>query len=125
MEDSIIQRVNTFLKENSLTVTSVARQLQVSQTTLSMQLRGERALSAGIIEKFLRAFPGISAEWVMRGTGSINLADEDAVDPKYDLRSLKQEQSDSVWQAKYEELEKRYDQLLDILGGNAQKRNVG
>lgn len=34
-------------------------------------------------------------------------------------------QDDSVWKAKYEELEKRYDQLLSILGGGMSKANVG
>lgn len=32
---------------------------------------------------------------------------------------------DSVWKAKYEELEKRYDQLLSVLGGGMSKANVG
>ena len=32
---------------------------------------------------------------------------------------------DSVWKAKYEELEKRYDQLLSILGGGMRQTNVG
>ena len=31
----------------------------------------------------------------------------------------------SVWKAKYEELEKRYDQLLSILGGGMRQANVG
>ena len=34
-------------------------------------------------------------------------------------------QDDSVWKAKYEELEKRYDQLLSIFGGGMKKANVG
>ena len=34
-------------------------------------------------------------------------------------------QDDSVWKAKYDELEKRYDQLLSILGGGMKKANVG
>ena len=34
-------------------------------------------------------------------------------------------QDDSVWKAKYEELEKRYDQLLSILGGGMRKASVG
>ena len=34
-------------------------------------------------------------------------------------------QDDSVWKAKYEELEKRYDQLLSIFGGGIKKANVG
>ena len=32
---------------------------------------------------------------------------------------------DSVWKAKYDELEKRYDQLLSILGGGMKQANVG
>ena len=31
----------------------------------------------------------------------------------------------SVWKAKYEELEKRYDQLLSIVGGRIKKASVG
>lgn len=34
-------------------------------------------------------------------------------------------QDDFVWKAKYEELEKRYDQLLSILGGSMRQANVG
>lgn len=121
MEETIIQRINLILKENSITVTAIARKLNLSQTTLSLQLKGERALSAHIVELILSAFPEVSAEWLLRGEGDM-----------YKTQSAVQIPSptsynDSEWKAKYEELEKRYDQLLSIIGGGMRQRkaNVG
>lgn len=37
------------------------------------------------------------------------------------IHSKESDTDDSVWKAKYEELEKRYDQLLSILGGGIRK----
>ena len=50
--------------------------------------------------------------------GNIGYA-ADAIHPK------ESDSDDSIWKAKYEELEKRYDQLLSILGGSMSKANVG
>lgn len=53
-----------------------------------------------------------------------------AEEPKRDINhevmpNQDSHQDDSVWKAKYEELEKRYDQLLSILGGGMRQANVG
>ena len=74
----------------------------------------------------------MSAEWLMRGVGTM-YSNQDADDssymvaeePKHDMPEQEYHQDDSVWKAKYEELEKRYDQLLSILGGGMRQANVG
>ena len=105
----------------------------MSQTTLNTQLKGERALSANVVAKVLVAYPDVSAEWLMRGIGTMyhkEGADDSpymvAETPHHDEPMVAEpNQDDSVWKAKYEELEKRYDQLLSILGGGMSKANVG
>lgn len=137
METTIYQRVKLVLEDKSISVNALSKQINVAQATLNPQLRGDRTLAANIVAKILDAFPDVSAEWLMRGVGTM-YSNQDADDssymvaeePKHDvihevMPEQEYHQDDSVWKAKYEELEKRYDQLLSILGGGMRKANVG
>lgn len=133
MEVTIYQRVKLVLEDKSISVNALSKQINVAQATLNPQLRGDRTLAANIVEKILTAFPDVSAEWLMRGIGT--MYHKDGVDdspymlaetPHHDEPMVAEtHQDDSVWKAKYEELEKRYDQLLSILGGGMRQANVG
>lgn len=137
MEVTIYQRVKCVLENKSISVNALSKQINVAQATLNPQLRGDRTLAANIVEKILEAFPDVSAEWLMRGVGTM-YSNQDADDssymvaeePKHDIiheviPEQEYHQDDSVWKAKYEELEKRYDQLLSVLGGGMRQANVG
>ena len=137
METTIYQRVKLVLEDKSISVNALSKQINVAQATLNPQLRGDRTLAANIVAKILDAFPDVSAEWLMRGVGTMysNQDTDDssymvAEEPKHDvihevMPEQEYHQDDSVWKAKYDELEKRYDQLLSILGGGMKKANVG
>lgn len=133
MEVAIYQRVKLVLEDKSISVNALSKQINVAQATLNPQLRGDRTLAANIVEKILTAFPDVSAEWLMRGIGTM-YSNQDADDSSYMVAETphheepkieESHQDDSVWKAKYEELEKRYDQLLSILGGGMRQSNVG
>ena len=137
MEVAIYQRVKCVLEDKSISVNALSKQINVAQATLNPQLRGDRTLAANIVEKILEAFPDVSAEWLMRGVGTM-YCNQDADDSSYMVAEesnhgiihevipeQEYHQDDSVWKAKYEELEKRYDQLLSILGGGMRQANVG
>lgn len=133
MEATIYQRVKLVLEDKSISVNALSKQINVAQATLNPQLRGDRTLAANIVEKILTAFPDVSAEWLMRGIGTM-YSNQDADDSSYMVSETphheepkieESHQDDSVWKAKYEELEKRYDQLLSILGGGMRQSNVG
>lgn len=133
MEVTIYQRVKCVLEDKSISVNALSKQINVAQATLNPQLRGDRTLAANIVEKILEAFPDVSAEWLMRGVGAMYIKEDVeysssmvAETPCHDEpKAVEPCQDDSVWKAKYEELEKRYDQLLSILGGGIRKANVG
>ena len=133
MEVTIYQRITLILEDKQLSVNALSKLVDMSQTTLNTQLKGERALSANVVAKVLIAFPDVSAEWLMRGIGTM-YSNQDAdgsscmaaetfhcEEPEIEESHL----DESVWKAKYEELEKRYDQLLSILGGGMRQANVG
>ena len=130
MEETINQRITLLLKENSITVTAMARELHISQTTLSMQLKGERALSAHIVELILGAFPNVSADWVMRGKGAMYTSENSeeniaGITEAPNASNQVDIQNESIWKAKYEAIKDCYDMLVSSLGGVIGKRNVG
>ena len=133
MEVTIYQRIMLILDNKQVSVNALSKLVEMSQTTLNTQLKGERALSANVVSKVLSVFPDVSAEWLMRGVGTM-YSNQDADDyscmvaDTFHCKEPKIEEShqdDSFWKAKYEELEKRYDQLLSILGGGMRQANVG
>lgn len=133
MEVTIYQRIMLILDNKKVSVNALSKLVEMSQTTLNTQLKGERALSANVVSKVLSVFPDVSAEWLMRGVGAM-YSNQDAYDYSCmvaetshceDPKIEESHHDDSVLKAKYEELEKRYDQLLSILGGGMRQANVG
>lgn len=128
MESIVAQRIKSVLESKQISISAFSKMIGMQQVTCNRQLRGDQAVSLGLIERFLKEFDEISAEWLLRGKGN-QVVEEPSflvAEPKPEYREVKNDLlEDSVWKAKYEELEKRYDQLLSILGGGMRQANVG
>ena len=133
MEVSIYQRIMLILDDKQVSVNALSKLVEMSQTTLNTQLKGERALSANVVAKVLSVFPDVSAEWLMRGVGTMYVKEDVeysssmvAETPCHDEpKAVKPCQDDSVWKAKYEAIKDCYDMLVSNLGGVIGKRSVG
>lgn len=79
MEVTIYQRIMLILDNKQVSVNALSKLVEMSQTTLNTQLKGERALSANVVSKVLSVFPDVSAEWLMRGVGTM-YSNQDADD---------------------------------------------
>lgn len=71
MENVIIQRFRKVIDERNLSVTALAKLISVHPSTLNRQFSGENSMSLGTVDAFLRYFPEISAEWLLRGEGEM------------------------------------------------------
>lgn len=114
MENLISQRVREFLSCNSISINSLAKQINVAQATLNPQLRGDRTLAANIVVKILEAFPDISAEWLLRGEGEMCKSNSGSEQAE---ATITPSQDDSIWKAKYEAIKECYDTLVSTIGG--------
>lgn len=135
MEVTIYQRIMSILENKQLSVNALSKMVNMSQTTLNTQLKGERTLSANVVAKVLETFPEVSSEWVMRGVGSMYRKEESAgevekaictnmvAEPAPTYRA-QPEQDESIWKAKYEAIKECYDMLVSSLG-SMRKANVG
>lgn len=120
MENLISQRVRDFLSCNSISINSLAKQINVAQATLNPQLRGDRTLAANIVVKILEAFPDISAEWLLRGEGEMYKSNSGSAQVE---ATVTLSQDESIWKAKYEAIKECYDTLASNITGLS-KRNV-
>ena len=69
----IINRIKIMISEMAKSERDFSIKIGVNQKTLNYYMLGKRKLSLEIIEAILNAFPEISAEWLLRGTGSMML----------------------------------------------------
>lgn len=135
MEVTIYQRIMSVLEDKQLSVNALSKMINMSQTTLNTQLKGERTLSANVVAKVLETFPEVSSEWVMRGVGSMYRKEESAGEVEEAISTnmvaepapiyrAQPEQDESIWKAKYEAIKECYDMLVSSLG-SMRKANVG
>ena len=71
----IIQRIKFLIKEKNCSVNSFAREIGISQRTLNNYVLLGRLPSYEAIHAILNKFTDVSAEWLMRGEGSMYIAD--------------------------------------------------
>ena len=70
-EGAVRQRINSVLEKEKSSIYALSKETGVEQTKLNRQLSGTSRLSFETIKVFLRRFPRISAEWLLRGVGDM------------------------------------------------------
>lgn len=73
----MIRRIKAVLAYSNMTETQFAKRLGVTQSSLNRTMRGATEINFKLINAILTEFDEISAEWLMRGTGTM-LAEDNA-----------------------------------------------
>ena len=73
MEITVYQRIKAYIDDNHISLNALAKTLNMNQLTVLRQVKGEQTLSSNLVENFLKAYPKVSAEWLMRGVESIGV----------------------------------------------------
>ena len=72
MENTINQRVGLAIENSpNKSVNSFAKRIGVPQATLSFCVNGQREPRASLLMSVLNGLPELSAEWLMRGEGTM------------------------------------------------------
>lgn len=70
MESLVSQRIKSVLESKQISISAFSKMIGMQQVTCNRQIRGDQAVSLGLIEGFLKEFDEISAEWLLRGKGN-------------------------------------------------------
>lgn len=71
MEIDVNQRVKEFMRKENLTTRELSRRIDMSESTMSSKIIGARKIDIDTLCAILNAFPDLSAEWLLRGEGSM------------------------------------------------------
>lgn len=79
MEEDVKRRIREVLVEYQSNPTQLSKQFGVNQKTLNSQINDVTTLSASTILLVLKAFPDVSAEWLLRGFGEMKIREDGGV----------------------------------------------
>ena len=71
MKDAVLQRVKELIEYKNVSINAFSKLISIEQTTLNNQIIGKRALSLDVILSIIDLIPEVSAEWLLRGEGSM------------------------------------------------------
>ena len=97
MENVVIQRLKRFFEAKHLSVNAASKMAGINQTTLNRQLIGRMGLNFDSVYAILVAFDKLSAEWLIRGSGPMELDGSDS-DPE--LKAVCIDQAKEILQLK-------------------------
>lgn len=70
-QNNVNQRIKEVLRKNDLSVTAFSKEAGLPQATVNRQLMEDNKVSLSTIKSFLKRFPKVSAEWLLRGVGDM------------------------------------------------------
>lgn len=71
MEKALTERFKELIRVKSSSVLDFSKRINIAQTTLNSQLCSTRGISINVVMLALNAFPDISSEWLLRGSGGM------------------------------------------------------
>ncbi len=69
------ERLKVYLDSKGINVFTVETTCGFANSTLNKAIKGNRSITSGNLEKILNAYPDLSAEWLLRGSGSMTVND--------------------------------------------------
>ena len=125
----MVQRIKAIKNALGISENELARRLGISQSTLNGYTLGKRTPSYEFAETVLNAFSDISAEWLLRGKGSMYISDipstdhddsDEILDLKAEITRLRAEREELLQRiteltAVVNYQEKRLDKLVTLL----------
>lgn len=123
----MINRIKQLQDVLGVSENELAQRLGMSQSTLNSYTLGKRKPSYDLAESILATFVDVSAEWLMRGEGSMYISDiptdsdtDEVLELKAEITRLRAElaelrEENETLQADNRRLSERTDKLIDIL----------
>lgn len=105
MEEAVRKRLNRLVKESGMSETAFAESVNVVQVTLNRQLAGKRSISSDTILSVLQNQKDLSAEWLLRGEGSmykttelppVDVSSEESIEHSAEIARLVREKNELI-----------------------------
>ena len=72
-------RILKIIDEQDISLNAFAQEIGVNRSTISHILTGRNKPSVEVLQKILKRFPSLSADWLLLGNGSMHAKNESSV----------------------------------------------
>ena len=105
MKRGVKQRVMDLAEIKTESISGFAKAINVAQTTLSEYLNNGKVPSFKVVNGILEAFPDVSAEWLLRGEGSmykttelppVDVSSEESIEHSVEVARLVREKNELI-----------------------------
>ena len=114
--ENVRKRIQSLLKQEKTTVNKLAVRHHLNQSTLNNQINASAAITVSTILLLLNDNPDLSAEWLLRGTGSMLLSELTTKNEEAELRDTIRRQQ--------REIDGLYERIDELKRGSAQQPSV-
>lgn len=125
MEKTVKQRVQAVLQKFGSNPTQLAKMYNLNQKTVHNQINDNTQLSVSIILLILKTYPDISAEWLLRGTGSMIVSEKTEFADKLSDENTRGYSSIRELQDRIVALEAENNVLREMVGLQKNKQREG
>lgn len=125
MEKTVKQRVQAVLQKFGSNPTQLAKMYNLNQKTVHNQINDNTQLSVSIILLILKTYPDISAEWLLRGTGSMIVSEKTEYADKLSDENTRDYSSIRELQDRIVALEAENNVLREMVGLQKNKQREG
>lgn len=125
MEKTVKQRVQAVLQKFGSNPTQLAKMYNLNQKTVHNQINDNTQLSVSIILLILKTYPDISAEWLLRGTGSMIVSEKTEYADKLSDENTRGYSSIRELQDRIVALEAENNVLREMVGLQKNKQREG
>lgn len=105
MESGVKQRVIDLAENKAESICGFAKAINVAQTTLSEYLNNGKIPSFKVVNGILEAYPDVSAEWLLRGEGTmykttelppVDVSSEESIEHSAEVARLVREKNELI-----------------------------
>jgi hypothetical protein len=105
MKESVLERINHLIEDCGESKNALANKCDMAPQTFGRYVNGDNKITVSLVSSLLEVFPDLSAEWLLRGEGSmykttelppVDVSSEESIEHSAEIARLVREKNELI-----------------------------
>ena len=105
MKESVLERINHLIDDCGESKNALANKCDMAPQTFGRYVNGDNKITVSLVSSLLEVFPDLSAEWLLRGEGSmykttelppVDVSSEESIEHSVEVARLVREKNELI-----------------------------
>lgn len=105
MKESVLERINHLIDDCGESKNALANKCDMAPQTFGRYVNGDNKITVSLVSSLLEVFPDLSAEWLLRGEGSmykttelppVDVSSEESIEHSAEIARLVREKNELI-----------------------------